>query len=77
MPMNFLSCAKVFTKSLQTSVHPHFEVGNACFDLLRRGGFGSASVSHLSEVELMGDNWRLSARPYPESAGLELGPPSA
>ena len=35
------------------------------------------SESPSSEEQLMGDNWRLPARPCPGSAGFELGSPSA
>ena len=84
MPMNFLSGTSIFT-SLQTFTHPQFEMGSAYITLLRREGFGSASVSPSSEEsmspsleeELLGDNWRLPARPCPGSAGFGLGSPSA
>ena len=72
MPMNFLSCAGIFTASPQTFTHPQFEMDSACFAFLRRRRFDSASVSPSSEEELLGDNWRLPARPCPGSAGFEL-----
>ena len=80
MPMNFLSCAKVFTISLQTFAHPHTEVGSAYFALLCWGEFGSMSVNPSSEEKLLGgsNNWRLlvPARPCLGSADFGLGSPA-
>ena len=50
IPMNFLSCASIFTTSLQTFTHPQIEVGSACFALLPPGRFGSASPLPLHRL---------------------------